>query len=103
MLLWFQGAFGGLEHSGTRRAVVKGSAAVLALGAGWLTAGGFTPKEKPAMAASTAPVVDESGKYADPPVVVGDKIAWAAFSPDVVKENLKRGRPVFMDTPRTGA
>ena len=97
LLLWAQGAFGGLEHSNTRRAVVKGSAAILALGAGWLTAGAFAPKEKPAMATTAAPVVDDSGKVTDPPVVVDDRIAWAAFSPDVVKENLDRGRPVFMD------
>jgi len=96
MLLWFQGAFGGLEHSGTRRAVVKGSAAALALGVGWLTAGAFAPKEKPVMAA-VAPTMDESGKYIDPPVVVDDHIAWTSFSPDTVKANLDRGRPVFMD------
>lgn len=98
LLLWFQGAFGGLEHSTTRRSVVKGSAAALVLGAGWLTTNAFAPPDKPiAVAAAAEPTMDEAGNYSDPPVVVDDQIAWASFSPDTVKKNLDRGRPVFMD------
>jgi thiol:disulfide interchange protein len=96
MLLWGQEAFGGLEHSDMRRYSVKGSAALLALGAGWWTAGTFEPPEKPAMA-SLVPTKDAAGVVQDAPVVVNDKIAWAAFSPDHVQANLDRGRPVFMD------
>ncbi|MCA9617562.1 MAG: thioredoxin family protein, partial [Myxococcales bacterium] len=96
LILWAQGAFGGLEHSNQRRAAVKLSALLVAGAAGFFVFTGFHPPEKTA-GISAAPVKDSSGAYTDPPVVVNDHIAWAAFSPDDVKANLDRGRPVFMD------
>ncbi len=100
LLLWAQGKFGGFEHSALRRFVVKGSAAALAVAGSLFVNSQFEPPPK-AAAATAAPerVVNAEGKVElkDPPVVVDGKIAWTPFSPAVVKANLERGRPVFMD------
>jgi thiol:disulfide interchange protein DsbD len=103
VLLWAQGKFGGFEHSTTRRVVVKGGAFALAgLGAFYVHSV-FEPPPKPA-AAYVTPTPDaartEGGATVTascPPVVVNDKIAWAPYSQDHIKESLGSGRPVFVD------
>lgn len=102
VVLWAQGAFGGFEHSTRRRFAVKGSAlAIVSLSAAFVNAQ-FEPPPKPAAVAAISPdavTVNAQGEveYKDPPVVADGKIAWTPFDPEVVKANLDRGRPVFMD------
>jgi thiol:disulfide interchange protein DsbD len=100
--LWVQGKFGGFEHSSLRRLVVKGSAVVVVVGGALFVNNQFAPPPKPAATAAISPdavKVNADGKveYHDPPVVKDGKIAWIPFSSELVKANLERGRPVFMD------
>ncbi len=102
VLLWAQGAFGGFEHSTRRRVIVKGGSFALMVGGALFVTSQFEPPPKAIAAATFSPdavTVSKDGKvtYQDPPVVVDGKIAWTPFSSEVVKANLDRGRPVFMD------
>lgn len=100
--LWAQGKFGGFEHSTQRRVAVKGTAFAFIVGGALFVNNQFAPPPKPTVVATITPdavTVNAEGKveYTDPPVVKDGKIVWAPFSSAVVKANLERGRPVFMD------
>ncbi len=96
--LWGTQKFGGFEHSARRRWTVRGIALAATVGLGlWLI--DFTPPEKPqpAIIASCgdAGAAPKSAEIA--PVVENGKIKWTHFDEGLLKAELARGRPVFID------
>jgi thiol:disulfide interchange protein len=99
MAFWSIQHFGGFQHSSMRRWGVRILAVGATVGLGWWKLIDFTPvaKAASAVAVKSAPGSDKPGALNLGTIVKDDKIVWAPFSPEQVANELKRGRPVFMD------
>jgi thiol:disulfide interchange protein len=95
--LWAMQKFGGFEHSNRRRWVVKGLTLGGAAAFGFFTLD-FSPPEKPvASTINCAAPAGDSKEVTISPVVENGKIKWTHFDEGVLKAELARGRPVFID------
>ncbi|MEM1029490.1 MAG: thioredoxin family protein [Myxococcota bacterium] len=95
--LWAYGKWSSFEYSDRVRWVARGVAGALVVAGGffWID---LSPRTQTASAAP-ATAVKNGSEWTDPPVVdaENEKIIWTPYSEEVVKANLDRGRPVFMD------
>lgn len=91
--LWFGNRYGGVAADPARRWIVRG------VQVGGLVLVGYWSisfvKPTPAIAADT--MVKAAPGSTDPPVIVDGHIAWTPYDAKRVKEEAKRGRPVFLD------
>jgi len=89
--LWFGNRYGGVAAEPARRWIVRGVQVGGVVLAGYLTIA-FV---KPAPAIAADPHLAPGAN--DPPVIVDNHIAWAAWDGKRLEAENKRGRPVFLD------